>query len=79
MVSPENGYIISMKIFTERLRELRVDKKLMQRELAEMIGVPVRTYGNWEIGASEPPMDMIVKLAKFFNVTTDYLLGMTEY
>lgn len=48
---------------------------LTQSELAEQLDIPTNTYGNWERGHAEPSAEMLVKLADFFGVTTDYLLG----
>ena len=63
--------------FGEILRELRTDKKLTQPQLAEAIGVSKSMISMWETGINEPTASNIIKLAKFFDVTTDYLLGLS--
>ena len=59
----------------ERLKELRLQKQLLQKDIAEEIKVSRTTYLKYENGDSEPNQETIVKLATFFDVTTDYLLG----
>ena len=63
--------------FGEILRELRTDKKLTQPQLAEAIGVSKSMISMWETGINEPTASNIMKLSKFFDVTTDYLLGLS--
>lgn len=58
-----------------RLKELRLEKKLSQKELAKKIGVHYRTLQNWENGKVEIKQDNAQKLADFFNVHIGYLLG----
>ena len=65
--------------FGDRLKELRKSKKLTQVQVSEMIGVQQGTYSRWENGTLEPNLDAVVKLAKLFDTTTDYLLGKTIY
>lgn len=59
----------------ERLKELRLQKQLLQKDIAEEIKVSRTTYVKYENGDSEPNQETIIKLATFFDVTTDYLLG----
>ena len=61
--------------FATRLKELRQENKLSQQKLAETIGVTQKAIDFWEKGINEPKASYIIKLAKFFGVTTDYLLG----
>ena len=63
----------------ERLKELRLQKQLLQKDVAEKIKVSRTTYVKYENGDSEPNQETIVKLATFFDVTTDYLLGKSNY
>lgn len=58
-----------------KLRELREEKGLAQKELAKEIGVNWRTISNYELGLREPNIDTIEKLCLFFGVTADFLLG----
>lgn len=66
-----------MYTFSEILKELRTDRNLTQPQLAEAIGVSKGIISWWETGMSEPTASKIVKLAKYFDVTTDYLLGVS--
>jgi len=62
-----------------RIRELREEKELTQKQLGKEMGVALNTISNWERGTREPDIATIIKLAEFFEVTTDYLLGVTDY
>ncbi|HFU4001217.1 TPA: helix-turn-helix domain-containing protein [Streptococcus suis] len=62
-----------------RLKELRQEKKLSQKELAEKIGVHYRTLQNWENGESQIKPDKAQALADHFGVSVGYLLGYSEY
>lgn len=67
-----------MKTFSIRLKDLRIAHGLKQSDLAEQLTVDQRTISNWECGINEPSFEVLTKLAKFFDVTTDYLLGITD-
>lgn len=62
----------------ERLIGLRQKNGLTQREVAQFLGVDRTTYVKYERGDSEPNFDTILKLADFFDTTTDYILGKTN-
>lgn len=62
-------------VFSKRLAELRSKNKMTQQELADKIGVSRGTIGMYEIGRRDPDTDTLVKIAKIFNVTIDYILG----
>lgn len=64
-----------MIIFKERLKDLRHEKKLSQAELAKHIGVSQRSISSWETGFRQPDYETLEKLAAFFDVSTDFLLG----
>ena len=64
-----------IKIFSDRLKELRVDKGLTIVQLAEAIGVNNGTISKWENGQIMPQADSIFSLSKFFNVSAGYLIG----
>lgn len=61
-----------------RLRDLREDKDLKQRQLAEVLHVSQTTYSRYESGAIDIPSDALIKLADFYGVSTDYLLGRSD-
>ncbi len=67
-----------MYSLTNRLDELKTSRKLMQKQVAEGSGIPLRTYQRYENGEREPSVSTLVALADFFNVSTDYLLGRTD-
>lgn len=62
-------------MFPKRLKELRNKKKLTQQDMADFLGISRQGYGKYEDGKSEPDHNTLVKLANYFGVTTDYLLG----
>ena len=57
------------------LKALRENSKISQAVLAKELGVAQGTVGNWESGSRTPDLDMLVKIAKYFDVTVDHLLG----
>lgn len=60
------------------LKELRKSREMSQSELAGLIGVSRSTVSMWEIGASQPDNELLVKIADIFRVSVDYLLGRTD-
>ena len=70
--------LMKNNIFGNKLKELRLEKKLSQRKLGEMLGFCNQTISFWEIGRCEPDYDALVAIARFFNVSTDFLLGLSE-
>jgi len=65
-------------VFAKRLVELRREKGLSQGELADGLNMSRSTLANYEIGQRQPDFEMLIRLAEFFSVTTDYLLGVSE-
>lgn len=61
-----------------RIRNLREDKDLTQREMGEILSCSQRVYSNYERGELDIPTEILIKLAKFHNTTTDYILGLTN-
>jgi len=64
-----------MEIFSQRLRELRKEKNLTQKELAEALDMTQRKISYYEMGGSDPSTSTLLKIAKYFDVSVDYLLG----
>ncbi len=64
-----------MKILAEKLKELRKGVGLNQTAVAQSLGLTYFTLGKWEQGRAEPSAEDLVKLAEYFDVTVDYLLG----
>ena len=67
-----------MKIFSERLRQLRNDAGLSAKELGKIIGVSDASIIYWEKNINDIKGEYIVRLAKYFGVSTDYLLGLED-
>lgn len=64
-----------MQIYKNRIRDLREDLDLRQIDVANATGIDQKTLSNYETGKTNPDSYSIIKLAEFFGVTTDYLLG----
>ncbi len=61
-----------------RLRDLREDRDLMQKDLAQFLGCTQVSYSHYELGKRDIPTDVLIHLADFYNTSTDYLLGRTD-
>lgn len=66
-------------MFGKRLREVRMNRGLTQQNLADAVGVALRSYQCYETGTRTPSFDLLVSLADVLNVPTDYLLCRDEY
>lgn len=64
-----------MKELREMIRDLRVDHDLNQEDVAEHLNIAQQTYSNYERGERQIPIGVVVALAKYYEVSTDYLLG----
>lgn len=62
-------------MFAKRITDLREKKNLYQKDIAKIFKVEQATVSNWENGKRIPDSEMLIKLANFFNVSVDYLLG----
>ena len=67
-----------MALFFKRIYDLRVDNDLLQRDIAKILNVNKNTYPHWEKGMYEIPIDIIDKLANFYNVSIDYITGLSD-
>ena len=67
-----------LRIFGLKLKELRKDSGFKQADLAIIFGVSKTTICQWETSKQEPSLEDIVKMAKFFKVSSDFLLGIDE-
>ena len=69
--------------YNERIREIREDNRLTQQKVADLLYIGQRTYADYESGKTRIPLDNILILAKFYNVSIDYITGAsnikTEY
>ena len=62
----------------ERIRNLRIDNGLTQKQIAELLHISQNTYSQYEIGVTRYPLDAVVTLARFYNISIDYLVGLTD-
>ncbi|MBQ3235882.1 MAG: helix-turn-helix transcriptional regulator [Clostridia bacterium] len=67
-----------MDKFKDRLKELRIDKGISQLELSQGTGLSQAAIALWENGKRVPNANVVIVLAKYFNVTADYLLGLED-
>lgn len=67
-----------MKLFCDRIKELRLDQKLTQKELAKKLNTSNSSVCDWEKGRSQPDLQTLVNIATLFDVSTDYLLGLSD-
>lgn len=61
-----------------RIRDLREDRDLKQRQVAEFLNCSQQVYSNYELGQRDIPTDVLIRLSQFYNVSVDYLLGLTS-
>ncbi|MBR1968136.1 MAG: helix-turn-helix transcriptional regulator [Clostridia bacterium] len=66
-------------LISEKIKDLRIENKITQKELADLCNVKQSCVSKWERGATLPDAVMIVKLTEIFKVSADYLLGIKEY
>lgn len=64
-----------MKVLYQRIRDLREDKNLTQKQMGEILSCSQRVYSNYERGELDIPTDILIKLADFHGVSVDYLLN----
>ena len=64
--------------FKDRLKELRIDRGLSQMQLAKALNLSQSAVAKWELGKTEPTASAIIAVAKYFNETTDFILGVTD-
>jgi Predicted transcriptional regulators len=65
-------------MFEERIKDLRLNRGLSQVELAKQLFVTKQCISNWENGNIIPSAEMLIKIARYFSVSTDYLLGLDD-
>lgn len=67
-----------MKIFSDRLKELRVSFGYTQQNMAEKLGIKQQSYTRYETNIGEPSLSTLVSLCRIFDVSADYLLGISD-
>ena len=70
---------MDMSIIGKRIKELRLEQNLSQQQLGELILISQANISLWENGRSLPTADFLIILSKQFDVSVDYILGLTEY
>ncbi len=71
------NYIV-MYMTIERLKDIREDRNLTQKDIAKILDVPQQNYSRYELGIVKMPVDKYEVLADFYNVSIDYLIGRTD-
>lgn len=61
-----------------RLKDIREDRDITQKTVAEYLHIRQNTYSQYETGARQIPIDVLIKLAVYFETSTDYILGLTD-
>ena len=62
----------------QRIRDLREDKELTQKQIGQLLNISQTGYNQYEIGKNDIPTKILIKLANFYNTSVDYLLGLTN-
>ncbi len=62
----------------QRIRDLREDRDLYQKDMAHMLKCSQVCYSNYEMGKRDIPTEVLIKLANFYQTSTDYILGLTD-
>ena len=80
-MSTPNGYErgADMDNYYPRLKDLREDDDLSQQQVADYLGMKQPQYSRYERGLRDVPTDVLIKLAKLYMTSTDYLLGLTNH
>ena len=61
-----------------RIRDLREDNNCTQKELSKILNCSQQVYSNYELGQRDIPTDILIKLSKYYNVSVDYILGLSD-
>ena len=70
------GYILN---YRERLREIREDRDLTQAQIGEVLNKSQQGYNHIEVGRAELKIEDLIKLCQYYNLSADYLIGLTDY
>lgn len=62
----------------KRIRDLREDRDLSQKEIAKILNMSQTGYSKYEVGTNDVPTKILIQLAKFYNTSVDYILGLTD-
>lgn len=67
-----------MELLYRRIRDLREDNDMTQKQIAKELNCSQQVYSNYELGQRDIPTDVLIKLSLFYKVSTDYILGLTD-
>jgi len=67
-----------MKTFGEKLKDLRLEKSLTQKDLAQALSITVPTLSHWECNYQEPSFKDLAAICRFFDVSADYMIGLED-
>ena len=62
----------------KRIKDLREDNDKLQKDIANLLGISQQYYSKYELGSFTIPTEQLIKLAKFYNVSIDYIVGLTD-
>ena len=62
----------------KRIRDLREDRDLTQKQMAAILKCSQQVYSNYELGQRDIPTDILISLARYYDVSTDYILGLSD-
>ena len=62
----------------KRIRDLREDRDITQKKMAQLLKIHQTTYSDYELGNLNVPVDILIKLAKFYETSIDYIVGLTD-
>ena len=62
----------------QRIQDLRIDSDLSQKKIGEIIHISQRSYSHYETGSRNIPIEMLIRLADYYDTTIDYLVGRTD-
>jgi len=65
-------------VYFKRISDLRIDNDLTQKDISKTLNVPRNTYSKWELGTVNMPLDKLEEFAEYFNVSIDYVLGLSD-
>ena len=66
-------------MYLKRLKDLREDNELKQDDIARILNITRQQYSLYELGKRTLPIDLLIKLAEFYNTSTDYIIGKTNH
>ena len=62
----------------QRIQDLRIDSDLSQKQLSEILHISQRSYSHYETGSRNIPVEMLIRLANYYDISVDYLVGRTD-